>query len=142
MAPLRLRARPESGFTLVEVMFAAVVLAVATLGFSTAIIDGYRSAAGNRESEAATRAARDAIEDVRAFARSFGDDVIAEFDGAKREVPGLLFDERNRNALTVTVTKTDPLNPESRLIDVRVDVRWTGRGGSRDLTLVSRILGG
>ena len=136
------RARSVDGFTLVEVMFAAVVLAVATLGFTAAILDGYRSAAGNRETEAAARAARDVIEEVRAYAREHGDSVVDEYDGLERDVPSLLFHERNRGALSVAVRHQNPHEPESRLIAVRVDVKWTGRWGDRELTLVSQFTGG
>ncbi len=132
----------QSGFTLVEVLLAAVVLAVSILGFASTIVDGCRSAALNRETDAAARAARDVLEEVRSFARAFGDEAVDEYDGARRDVPALLFREENRDCLFVSVRETDPGDPLSRLLDVRVDVRWVGRLGPRDVSMTTRILGG
>jgi len=64
-APKRLRSKRRAGFTLLEVMFAAAVLAIAISGAASAMLSAIQLERVNRETAIATQEARRVLERVR-----------------------------------------------------------------------------
>lgn len=71
---LTARGRSEQGMTLVELMLAMAILAIAALGLITALVGSIRLQVDNRELDLAANAARSVIETMRAnpdFSQTF-----------------------------------------------------------------------
>ena len=77
-------ARRRGGFSLVEVVVAAAVMAVAMLGLSRSMVSSVRVTAGNRETSLALEAAQEAVERLQAAAFA---DVFALYNADPKDDP-------------------------------------------------------
>lgn len=86
--PTRLQRR--SGFSLVELMIAVVVLTVAVSGFSSSVLSSLVLGRMNRETDIAQQAARRVLEEIQGeeFAQVFAayNDALGDYAGAGAEV--------------------------------------------------------
>ncbi len=141
--------RAESGFGLVDVLIALVVLSIGVLGIARLLAMGFREADQIRERALAARLAQEKIEDLRGYvqieaggAGLFGFDEIAgdaggseQGDGALRLPPG---------AVTVSGIEFERhwrvTQPGEGYKQVTVTLGWTARdGSSAQLSLDSAI---
>lgn len=132
---------PESGFTLMEVMFAGFVLSVGVLGLLSLVTVGQGLARESWETTIAKTAVVNKIEEIKEFAETDFYAVQTSFDGMAGR-----FDVDNLNPLE---GDADPRNgrihvreavaDDPNLLDVEVRVRWTGVGGNRDVSYRTRL---
>ena len=122
-----MKKRPCSGFTLVEVIFAVAVVAVAIIGVAGTMLISLRHQESARQADIAHNIVQDQIERIRATEFST---ILTAFAAPNDTfvVPGL------------PSTSGDPLNPDAQgritiqqlapdLLDVTVEVSWPGAVG-------------
>lgn len=125
----------DAGFTLVEAVVTALVLAVGVMGLMGAFALSGSLSATAREWTVASAAARGKIEEIRGSNYS---SVLASYHNQTFDVAGLTparADEDGTVGL-VTVTVPDPPDDASRMLEIVVEIRWDGVG--RDRVLVYR----
>jgi type II secretory pathway pseudopilin PulG len=79
--------RDAAAFTLVEVIVATALLAMVALGLTSTLVDAQRGRAESEQSMRATQLAAEALERLRAGARSVADPPPPGFERTTRVVP-------------------------------------------------------
>lgn len=126
----------RSGFTLMELMIAAVILAVALAGLLGAFIANFNLIESGKNLTAAISHARIVMEEVRDY--NIPSLITAEewTDWAQLESP----DGGGCNSLgNETVVVTYPLGTAANPLEVLVTVNWTEKGRARSVQLVTLI---
>ena len=140
----------EGGFTLVEVLFAAFVLVVATLGVAASTTTFASLRRLNEETQIASTAARQQLDLVRAaqFSQVLGTFSNLNFqidlngDGANDLRPQA--GDPDGNAGRITITQVGPASDPASLLQVNVTIDWRGLSGNRRYqmgTLISNRTG-
>lgn len=119
----------RTGFSLLEVLIASVVLAVAILGMISAILYIHRLNQSARENELAVQGGQEMVEEVLSCPL---DQVESAYGGHAFDVGGLSarHDDPDGRVGTVAIDASDPT-----LVEVTVEVFWTGVTGDRSLRL-------
>lgn len=114
----------QRGFTLLEVMIAMVVIAIALFAAISMIFHTSTAKETMREQEIAKEAASAKIEEIKAHAF---DQIFSTYNGASFTVTGLNAPSGAGKGLgSVAVDSTNP-----NLYEVTVTIRWRGVQGSR-----------
>jgi len=130
----------QRGFTVIEVLFAGLILSIAVLGMFSLVSASHGMSREAEELTTAENAAREKLEEIKEFARNDFYAVRGAYDGAPGEfdVPALKPEPGTAGAIgRVEVTETRAGDPN--LLDVVVTIRWWGVGGTRDLALRTRL---
>ncbi len=117
----------RSGFTLLEVLVASVILAVAILGMISAILYIHRLNQSARENELAVQGGQQMVEEVIACPL---DQVETSYGGYTFDVSGLSprSDDPDGKVGSIEVDGSD-----LALVQVTVQIEWTGIYGDRSL---------
>ena len=119
------RSRAEGGFTLVELMVAAVLLLIVMAGFLPVFLQGLSQTSAARYKSIATNIAREKIEQIRQLDyREITDDTLQpgnlyELFGSSVEVP-----ERNMTYLIDYDVVVENAMPGQAVKSVEVTVTW------------------
>ncbi|MBI4616580.1 MAG: prepilin-type N-terminal cleavage/methylation domain-containing protein [Planctomycetes bacterium] len=123
----------KSGFSMIELIMASIVLAIALMGTLSAIFAIHRMDQAARENELATQGATEMMEEV--FSSNLSS-VFSTYNNYPFDVKGLSEQEAdpdNRVGL-VTVDNTNP-----SLISVSIEVAWRGVSGNRRIQFDSKM---
>lgn len=113
----------QRGVSLVELMIALAVIAIALLGMVGVVLHTISIKEANREQQLAKTAATRQLETVKLAGKTNYDTVVLTYNG--QVVP--VNDLANNGTCTTTIDSTNP-----DLLDVRILIQWTGvRGQSR-----------
>lgn len=121
----------RSGFTLLEVLIASIVLSIALMGLISAIFYIHAINQGARENEIALRKATEMMEEV--LSQDI-DTVTADYDQLAFDVEGLSEQSTDPDA-RVGLVDIDDTNPD--LVLVHIEVLWRGRTGNNAVRLDS-----
>ena len=119
----------RAGVSLLELMIALSVIAIALLGIVGVLLQTLSVKEANREQQSAKTAATRRLEIVRTAAQSDFATVAATYAGSTFSVPDLsnLATADKRGLGTVLIDSSNP-----NLLDVRILITWAGvRGDSR-----------
>jgi prepilin-type N-terminal cleavage/methylation domain-containing protein len=122
------RKRTQAGFTMIEVMVAILLTAIATSGIIGLYIVETRASGFSRHSTEATVLAQDQIEILR----------TAKFIGGPITTPNLDEHGRTGGMFTRIYTATAGSGPSQPYDDLLVQVQWTEDGVTRAVILRSR----
>lgn len=125
--------RGEAAFTLVEVMIAVTVIAVALAGLYSALFSSIRIDNSSQHDEMAMTAARGKMEEIRATAFSV---ISANYDNQPFDVEGLDLAANDPDG-RIGMTEVNALS--SSLLEVTVRLQWRGVRGTEMYELVSLI---
>jgi Tfp pilus assembly protein PilV len=121
--------RPEAGFTMIEVMVAMLLTAIAIIGILALFMTQTKASGYSRHTTEATTLAEDKIEKLRTM-------------GAAAATTGTdtLVDEKGSNAGTgiYTRTWTETVNTAAGYADIVTRVQWTEDGITKQVTLRGR----
>lgn len=122
----------QAGFTLVEAIVTALVLAVGVMGLMGAFALSGALSQTAREWTVASAAARGKIEEIRGATYT---SVLATYDHQNFTVAGLTPSRSDEDGVvgSVTVTAPTPPNDASRMLEVVVEIRWDGSAPDRVL---------
>ena len=122
----------RSAFTLIEVVIAAAILAVAVVGMLAAVVNCHTAIATAREKTIAIAAVQQKLEEVRNTSFS----AIDNFDATTFDVEGLSGPDGDDpgDVLVSQVPIEDPPNPDSLDNLLRIDVTVTWESGGRTLS--------
>mgnify|MGYP001581143603 CR=1 FL=1 len=123
----------RAGFTLLEVLIASIVLAIALMGLLSAILYIHTLNQGSRENELALRGASEKMEEVMSQDL---DTVVADYDLFAFDVEGLS-EQQNDPDARVGLVDIDDTNPD--LLQVHIEVLWRGRTGNNAVRLDSMM---
>ncbi len=116
--------RRRRGFSLLEVMIALAVIAIALFAALSMIVQTASSKENMREQEIAKEAASAKIEEIKA--RTFGE-IYATYNGAAFTVVGLNAPTGTGRGLgSVAIDATNP-----NLFEITITIRWKGTQGAR-----------
>jgi Tfp pilus assembly protein PilV len=115
----------QAGFTLVEAIVTALVLAVGVMGLMGAFALSGALSQTAREWTVASTAARGKIEEIRGASYT---SVLATYNNQSFQVAGLTPARGDEDGVVgrVTVTVPTPPNDASRLLEVVVEIHWDG----------------
>ena len=123
----------RAGFTLLEVLIASIVLAIALMGLLSAILYIHTLNQGSRENGLALRGASEKMEEVMSQDL---DTVVADYDLFAFDVEGLS-EQQNDPDARVGLVDIDDTNPD--LLQVHIEVLWRGRTGNNAVRLDSMM---
>lgn len=113
----------QKGVSLVELMIALAVIAIALLGIVGVILHTISLKEANREQQIAKTAATRQLETIKLAGKTNYDTVALTYNGSTFAVNDLA----NNGVGTVTVDSTNP-----DLLELRILIQWTGvRGQTR-----------
>jgi len=129
------RDRSEGGFSLVELMIAAAVLAIGVMGLMASITYCIRADMASDESTLALNGARTMMEEIQSNGSPTS--IQAIYSGFDFAVGGLGAQAGDPDGIVGEVTITSstiaptPPAPAATMLDVRVTIQWNGSLGDR-----------
>ena len=131
----------ESGFTLMEVMFAGFVLSVGILGLLSLVTTGQGLARDSWEMTIAKTAVVNKLEEIKEYAETDFYGVRDSFDGAagRFDVAALNPPEGDPDPRNGRIHVRESVAGDPNFLDIEVIVRWAGVGGRRDLAYRTRL---
>ena len=119
----------SGGISMIELMFALAILAVALLGIVGVLLQAIGTKDADREQQIAKTAATRQLEVIRTAAQTNYDTVVTTYANTSFDVAGLS-NLSNQSKLGLGTVVIDSSN--SDLLDLTVAIAWTGiRGDSR-----------
>lgn len=121
--------RGQKGVTIVELMFALGIIAIALLGIVGVLLHALSTKDADREQQIAKTAATRKLEEIRTAATANYDAVAAQYANSTFDVADLS-NLSNATKLGLGTVFIDSSN--ANLLDIRILIGWTGvRGDSR-----------
>lgn len=133
--PRSLRGRTSRGHSLVELVVAASILAVALVASAAGVLESSELEKANAQTRSVGPLLAALLDEVRSAPF---DRIVADYGGRTREVTGLTGCSKPGVA-TWTVSDAPGSDPRWIVRCVKVDVRWTGAHGTQHASAVTWI---